>query len=450
MEKHRMAAAVPARTDRWGSKLAAAALVLAAVWAPRSADAQSPKLEAAYVVLGSQGAVARAVLAQASSCPDITVDGAQQPMSVRAAPDATFPVLVCERTIPAGATSASLENSPLPLPKAALKSIAAFGDTGCRLKSAKTAAKEGDINDADAGGKFQDCNNPTLWPFAQVAQSIADAKPDLVIHVGDYLYRESACPTGDAGCARSPYGDDWPTWKADFFAPAAPALRAAPWIVVRGNHEICRRAGPGYFRLLDPTPAQTTPTQTTPPCIELVPHFTITLAGQSFIILDSSNAADACPCDPARYAAEFTAMKPKPGTWLLTHRPVWGFGPRRRTVNATLQEALANWNGKLPDGIALALAGHIHVVEVLSFTDKRSPQFVLGTGGTLLAGKIKNNLSGETIAGRRVAYGRSDHRFGFALLEPAGNGKDWAATFRDTSSAKLFDCKIGGGQIACD
>ena len=137
-----MAAVVPARTDRWGCTLAAAALVLAAVWAPRSADAQTPKLEAAYVVLGPQGPVARAVLAQASSCPDITIDGAQQPMSVRALPDATFPVLVCERTIPAGATSASLENSPLPLPRPALKSIAAFGDTGCRLKSAKTAAKE--------------------------------------------------------------------------------------------------------------------------------------------------------------------------------------------------------------------------------------------------------------------------------------------------------------------
>src|SRR6185295_2239356 len=116
---------------------------------------------------------------------------------------------------------------------------------------------------------FQDCNNPALWPFAQVAQSVADAKPDLVIHVGDYLYRESACPAGDAGCARSPYGYDWPTWKADFIAPAAPALRAAPWIVVRGNHEICRRGGAGYFRLLDPTPAQTTPAQT-PPCVELV------------------------------------------------------------------------------------------------------------------------------------------------------------------------------------
>ena len=441
---------VPARTARLGCRLAASALALAALCAPRTADAQSPRLEAAYVVLGPQGAVARAVLAQASECPAISIDGAQQVMSVRAVPDAAFPVLVCEQTIPAGASSASLENSPLPVPRPALKSIAAFGDTGCRLKSAKTAAKEGDTDDDDARGKFQDCNNPALWPFAQVAQSVADAKPDLVIHVGDYLYRESACPAGDAGCARSPYGDDWPTWKADFFAPAAPALRAAPWIVVRGNHEICRRAGPGYFRLLDPTPARTTPAQSPPPCIDLIPQFTVTLGEQSFIVLDSSNAADACPCDPARYAAQFAAMKPKSGTWLLTHRPVWGFGPRRRIVNATLQEALANWSGNLPEGIALALAGHIHVVEVLSFADKRSPQFVLGTGGTLLAGKIKTNLTGETIAGRRVAYGRSDHRFGFAMLEPAADGNGWAATFRDTSSAKLFACKIAAGQIACN
>ena len=443
-----MAAVAPAGTDGWGFKLAASALVLATLSWPQAADAQSPKLEAAYVVLGPRGPVARAVLAQASACPTITIDGAQQPMNVRALPDTAFPVLVCERPIPAGVTSASVENLPLPLPKATLKSIAAFGDTGCRLKAAKATGKGGNATDDDEDrGKFQDCNNPALWPFVQVSRSVADAKPDLVIHLGDYLYRESACPQGDAGCARSPFGDDWPTWKADFFAPAAPALLAAPWIVVRGNHEICRRAGRGYFRLLDPTPAQTTSAQT-PPCIDLIPQFTVTLGEQSFIVLDSSNAADICPCDPAPYAAEFAAMKPKPGAWLLTHRPVWGFRPRRRTVNASLQEALANWNGKLPDGIELALAGHIHVVEVLSFADKRSPQFVLGTGGTLLAGKIKPDLTGETIAGRRVAFGRSDHRFGFAMIEPAAGG--YAATFRDTSSAKLFACKIAAGQIACD
>jgi hypothetical protein len=72
-----------------------------------------------------------------------------------------------------------------------------------------------------------------------------------------------------------------------------------------------------------------------------------------------------------------------------------------------LQRALASFNGKLPDGIALALAGHIHVAEVLSFADERSPQFVLGTGGTLLADKIERNLSGEKIAGTTISYGRS-------------------------------------------
>src|SRR5262249_51182423 len=155
-----------------------------------------------------------------------------------------------------------------------------------------------------------------------------------------------------------------------------------------------------------------------PPCIDLIPQFTVALAGQSFVVLDSSDAADACPCDPSRYAAQFSAMRPKPGTWLLTHRPIWGFRPMGKTINASLQQALAAWNGKLPAGITLALAGHIHVAEVLSFADKRSPQFVLGTGGTMLAGKIKANLKGETIGGTTVSYGRADHRFGFAMLAP--------------------------------
>jgi hypothetical protein len=144
-------------------------------------------------------------------------------------------------------------------------------------------------------------------------------------------------------------------------------------------------------------------------------------------------------------------MKPVPGTWLLTHRPTWGFRSHRKTINATLQQALAEWGGKLPDGIALALAGHIHVAEVLSFADKRSPQFVLGTGGTLLAGKIKSDLSGEKIGGTRVSYGRADHRFGFAMLEREGQGgSEWTATFRDTESQTLFGCKVGTGEVRCN
>ncbi len=420
-------------------------LALALAFVPHGAAAQSPSLEAAYVVLGPQGAMARAVLASTTQCPAITIDGARHAMAVRALPDtgpnAFFPILVCELPIPSGAASASIENTPLPVPRTALKSIVAFGDTGCRLKAKKGSVKAKDQDDEDRG-KFQDCNVPTLWPFAQLAASVAAAKPDLVIHVGDYVYRESACPPRDQGCKGSPYGDDWATWKADFFAPAAPALLAAPWIVVRGNHEICKRAGAGYFRLLDPTPATAAP-----PCTELMRHYTVTVAGQSFIVLDSSNAADACPCDTAAYAADFAAMRPAPGTWLVSHRPVWGFRSHRKTINATLQQALPN--GRLPDGITLALAGHIHVWEALSFADKRPPQFVLGTGGTMLTGKIQGSLTGGKIGGTTVSYGRADRRFGFTTLEPAAQG-GWTASFRDVGGKSYFDCKIAAGEVSCN
>jgi hypothetical protein len=39
-----------------------------------------------------------------------------------------------------------------------------------------------------------------------------------------------------------------------FFLPAKPLLQASPWVVVRGNHESCSRAGQGWWRMLDPRP----------------------------------------------------------------------------------------------------------------------------------------------------------------------------------------------------
>jgi hypothetical protein len=175
----------------WHS-LAATIVALASLALAFPAHAQSPKLEAAYVVLGPQGAVARAVLAEGSACPATTIDGTQRPMSVRAQPDARFRVLVCEALIPPTAAAASLADRPLPVPKRTLAAIAAFGDTGCHLKSSKLSGKGKDADDDESGGKFQECDNPSKWPFAQLAASVAAAKPDLVIHVGDYL-RQHHC-----------------------------------------------------------------------------------------------------------------------------------------------------------------------------------------------------------------------------------------------------------------
>src|SRR5262245_672721 len=78
---------VAARSPRPARQLAARAFALACALTPVAGHAQSPKLEAAYVVLGPQGAVARAVIADATRCPPIAVDGGEQAMNVRARPD---------------------------------------------------------------------------------------------------------------------------------------------------------------------------------------------------------------------------------------------------------------------------------------------------------------------------------------------------------------------------
>ena len=95
------------------------------------------------------------------------------------------------------------------MPRPNPQRIVMFGDTGCRLKT---------------GDPTQACNDHNAWPFPKVAAMAAAARPDLMIHVGDYEYREDACPTGNIGCAGSPSGYGWDAWNADFFQPAAAAL----------------------------------------------------------------------------------------------------------------------------------------------------------------------------------------------------------------------------------
>src|SRR5258708_2808442 len=108
---------------------------------PVPGRAQSGKLEAAFVVLGGAGPIARAILSDAATCPATATGEGPHRRRMRARPDGAFPVLVCEAAIPAGPAAAAIEGRALPLPKPKLSVIAVFGDTGCRLKAAKPSAK---------------------------------------------------------------------------------------------------------------------------------------------------------------------------------------------------------------------------------------------------------------------------------------------------------------------
>jgi hypothetical protein len=436
-----------------------------------AAAAQSPSPPPAYVVLGAKGSVARAIMIPdanktIAACPPIEVDGTAKQMTVRAEPDEKFNIRVCEYLLE-GAARARIGDQELPLPPSTVSKIAVFGDTGCRIKVGKDsgdqAGEEEEEDEAQGKNteKVQDCESSTLWPFKTMSKTIAELKPkpDLVIHVGDYYYRESACPPDHKQeCDNSPHGDNWPAWDADFFAPGADLLKAAPWIVTRGNHEICDRGGEGYARLLDPRPVSG---GKPPTCEPFIDQYTIKVGGRSFIMLDSSDAADECACNTKHYVDQFKAMNPEPGTWLVTHKPIWGFtnsknkdtGERELGIrNMTLQAALKKkFKNVPPAGIDLVLSGHIHLWEALSFEDGRSPQFVLGSGGTDLAHKLPKNkdLQGQKIGGTTIAAIASEEEFGYTLFEPSKNGGHWNATFYDPTGEEKIVCRVEPNEVTC-
>ena len=265
-------------------------------------------------------------------------------------------------------------------------------------------------------------------------------------------------PSPDRLFSRGPVGDTWDAWKADFFDPAGPLLRAAPWIVARGNHEICTRAGAGYMRLLEPHLAGQ---DGLPPCQEQLPPYTIALAGHAFTVMDSSGAPDQDPSPDqvAAYTAQFRGLHPAPGSWLITHRPIWGVitkkdkatGVRGVTIrNATLQQALAPWNGRLPDGFDLVVSGHIHLWEALNFADGRSPQFVFGSGGTELSHAIKKKiLVGLPVDGTTLRDSRAYDVWGYTMLTPAAGPGRWKAELFDQTGKRETTCDVKPARAKC-
>jgi len=400
--------------------------------------------------------LARAVVE--ASCPTIEVDRKTSAMTPRSASDAASagapPAshrLVCEKDV-TGATAVAVAGTILKMPVKSPKRIVVIGDTGCRIK-VQSGAADSDDDDAGATEKVQDCNDPSQWPFAAVAASAALEKPDLIIHVGDYLYRESKCPVEhSADCGSSPSGDNWATWDADFFAPAQRLLRAAPWIFVRGNHEICERAGKGWFYYLH-AGAYGKDNQ----CDPSVAPFQIHLGDFDAWVIDSSGAADADP--PPDQVAAFTsqfkeaAAKHPSHAWLLSHRPIWaakagekGDRDHLRTLNATLEEA---WKAAPIPGIDLVIAGHTHLFELLSFGKPLPVQAVVGNGGTDLAHKIKPPLTGQIIGGSKVSDGTCVDAFGYVLIEPARNREGWSLHLHDSAGRKQLACAIADGTTRC-
>ena len=396
--------------------LVVAVLLLVAPWAARAEVLNH------WVQYAPGGQVLVRALTTETACPGLTVDSAAVTMQPRFPTSDAFPVLMCEARFAIGPATALMDGVEMRLPPTHPGRIAVVGDTGCRLK----------------GRAIQACNDPAKFPLARTAQLVATFNPDLIVHVGDYYYREDACPAGNEGCAGSPHGDNWASWNADLFTPARALLQAAPLVLTRGNHESCARGSEGWFRLLDPRPYDpAAPDCANGSAYDFTPSYQVSLGGLTLLVHDSSYAddmkIDAHTVDIYKAdLARAVAALPGPAI-MVTHKPTYGLiavaGQGTDAVvsggNATEQELFA---GGVPMPIRLLLSGHIHNFQYTDLGGQYAPQFVVGDSGTALdplfvpsppAGSTFTTAAGGST---QLHHAADLAEFGFAILDPVEEG----------------------------
>ena len=456
-------------TRRVGAALGAAALCHACTLGlPR--DLADDSIRAAWIELGPEGVpIARAIVG-GSRCPDIVVDGRAEAMRVRAMPatiplrptqsapadskPSAFPVATCELDLPRTATRAVVGDRALPLPIDAPQRIVVLGDSGCRLK------KSDDV--------WQRCDNLATWPFARIAEMAAAQGPDLVIHVGDYHYRENGCPATIPGCAGSPWGYGFDAWNADFFVPAAPLLASAPWIMVRGNHEECARAGQGWFRFLDPYPFEAR-RSCDDPANDVIANYSPTYRvplgrGLQVLVFDSAKVGyDPLAATDPQYSAYRTqfeqadALARTDGVTSIfaNHHPLLAFVPRTGTPpltgNAALQSVAAPLFGTryFPERVELAVHGHMHDFQAIGFATGQPATLVAGMGGDVLDVELPDPFPSSLPPAPGTKVNTIAHRahFGFVLLE-RGTGT-WTITAYGTDGVPFRRCTLVRRKLDC-
>ena len=402
-------------------RVACSLVLLAAGLAP------AQLLTPAWVELGDTGKALARVIVTSQTCPAISVDGVEQAMSLRQPVPQGFQPL-CEFALPADAKAASIDRQVLHLPAPNPTSIVVIGDTGCRIK----------------GERAQDCNDPSKWPAQAVAENAAGVKPDLIIHVGDYVYRESVCPLEAVKkCGGTSSGDNWDTWNADFFAPEAKLLAAAPWAFSRGNHEDCERAWRGWFYYLDPRPW-------TNVCWVYTPPYVMSLGERQLVMFDSSAAKEdeSEEKQVREYAAQLGNVHVE-NAWLVDHHPFWGVkssekGKGIKPLSAPLEAA---WDQAKPKGIEMVLSGHVHLFAVLPFESGRPLQIISGDGGTELAAPVPASVDGTVIQGNAVKGSQTRMEFGSTWLQKSDTG--WNLTLRSTAGTAMVRCALQNASATC-
>ncbi|HEY4439529.1 MAG TPA: metallophosphoesterase [Candidatus Elarobacter sp.] len=362
------------------------------------------------------------------ACPTVTYAGGSVPMHQRAGEDLAhgWNENVCEAAVPAMSTNLIVGEKRLPHPVRRITTLVVTGDTGCRMK----------------GGEQQNCGDPAGWQFPRIARAIARARPDLIVDIGDYLYREDNCPPEIKGCVNY-WGDTSAAWAADWFEPAAPLFAVAPLAVARGNHEDCYRAGGGWFRFLEPTEQTACPNPIT--ANDGTPPYPLALDGLRLVIVDSAADASDVTVDPQRaayYQRSFDAAASLAGSganrWIVTHRPPYANGNAASVLHAKPADATA---------FDAVITGHVHDFAAVNVTDY-PPMIVNGEGGDDLD---DIGATAQYVAANKFAFAKPDpfatKQFGFALYTRTFNG--WTISLRDANGVERRTCTLTAHEVSC-
>jgi len=320
-----------------------------------------------------------------------------------------------------------------------------------KLYGVKQCIEHQEYDEDKVSGDYQSLAD---WSLSYVMRDATYEDPDVVVHVGDYLYRQGPCPmyqwcsaineSSGPETADKQYpgewGDNWNGWYSDFFEPSLQLLNNAPWIAIRGNHETCVRGGHGFFIFMSPLKLPDTWTQND--CHDHSDIYAVPFAHEQFLVMDDSaikpkdggidhmDFHHTCPPkvdepEPqSRYLDHkqnetgskaraligeqieyFTKQMSKlknlsrthKTNFLSTHRPLFAIacnGNSYITMDWTLQEAWKK-DKSVFGRVSAVISGHMHWFQGIHFKNNGLPaQFVVGNGGTKLLKGTKEKPMG--------------------------------------------------------
>ncbi|ASI47476.1 MAG: metallophosphoesterase [Anaplasma ovis] len=318
------------------------------------------------IAVGSKLSI-RAVVPSGESCPDLHVDSRVVKMGTRAHPEpGVFEDRVCESLLSPSSTPRVIKIGDRILPdisvhanhnqRDGLARVVFVGDTGCRVSRLLE----------------QDCKSPNKWPLRDVLSGIANQNPDLVVHVGDYLYREVEC-TDKSKCDKHIYGDRSSTWIEDWLSPLQSVSDKLVFLFVRGNHESCSRAHKGWFRYLDAYPLSEQRYKNcekiTDPWVFDLKHWDMGDVG--FYVYDSSSSDEIfyrgsdVKIMRQKFLKGINSETRSSQMWLLTHRPLWAYWRYGMEYYGNVPQARAIAE-VMPEEFVAVVSGHVHFAQILS------------------------------------------------------------------------------------